>query len=57
MKEVIISIIGEYMPVLNEEGMPIEGISGIDFTWIAGAAAFLIVLVCFFKLLGVLLRK
>lgn len=42
MKDIIIDLIGEYSPLLDENDQIIQGLSGIDFTWIVSAICFMI---------------
>ena len=57
MRTVIESIFGVYVPVVNTEGVALEGMAGVDWPYIAGVVLFAIVLLCFFKLVGVVLKK
>ena len=57
MKAVIESIFGVYTPVTDAEGVVVSGMAGVDWPYIAGAVLFAIVLFCFFKLVGVVLKK
>ena len=43
--QAIIDLIGQYSPILDINGMPILGISGIDYTYLA----MLFILYSFFK--------
>lgn len=45
MRLLVISILGEYQPVVNSAGDPIGGLASLDFAWIAGAFFFGIMLV------------
>lgn len=71
MKEIIVSIFGEYVPVMTD--MPVvevidgvesttvysvvaSGAAGLDWSWIAGVALFAIVLWSLFRLLGVFFK-
>lgn len=45
MRSLVISVLGEYQPVINEAGDPIGGLASLDYTWLAGAAFFGIMLV------------
>ncbi len=36
---------------------PIPGLAGLDWPWLAGVALFAVVLVCLFKLVGVVAKK
>lgn len=71
MKDLIISIFGEYVPVMTvmpvteiingEEFTTIytvvaSGAAGLDWSWIAGVALFGIVLWSLFRLLGVFFK-
>lgn len=71
MRDLIISIFGEYVPVMTD--MPVteiingeevttiysvvaSGAAGLDWSWIAGVALFGIVLYSLFRLLGVFFK-
>lgn len=71
LKDLIISIFGEYVPVMTD--MPVteiingeevttiytvvaNGAAGLDWSWIAGVALFGIVLYSLFRLLGVFFK-
>lgn len=58
MRDIIISILGEYTPnVSTTTGKVLGGIESLDFTWIVGAILFLICVWSVFKILGVLLKR
>jgi len=58
MKEILTAIFGTYVPLQNPDGGAyVLGVAGVDWVWIAGVALFAIVLLSFFKLVGVLLKK
>jgi hypothetical protein len=57
MKTVIESIFGVYMPIVDGEGVALIGVAGVDWSYIAGVVLFAITLLCFFKLVGVVLKK
>lgn len=64
MKEALLVIFGEYIPLtaptLTATGeiveMAIPGIAGVDWPYLAAVALFGLVLYCFFRLVGVLLK-
>ena len=72
MKDLIISLFGEYQPVtylqyftyttaegevlLDWNEVVAHGLAGVDWPWIAGVFLFGIVLYSFFRLLGVLFK-
>lgn len=45
MRDIIISLLGEYKPSLSPDGVFIGGLASLDFTWLVGAFSFLICLV------------
>lgn len=57
MKDVIVSLFGEYQLTYTPEGALVGGLAGLDYAYIFGVLAFLIVLYSFFRLLGVLFQK
>ncbi len=72
MKDLIIQIFGTYEPVMSTQAVSVplaeggstletvevvaSGLAGVDWAWIAGVALFGIVLYCFFRLVGCLLK-
>lgn len=64
MKDLILSLFGDYVPVINStvaaDGTVIEevvsGMAGVDWPWVMGVLLFAIVLYSFFRLVGVILR-
>lgn len=64
MKDLILSLFGDYVPVINStvaaDGTVIEevvsGMAGVDWPWLMGVLLFAIVLYSFFRLVGVILR-
>lgn len=42
---------------VTETREPIPGLAGLDWPWLAGVALFAVVLVCLFKLVGVVAKK
>lgn len=64
MKEVLLAIFGEYTPLtaptLTATGeivdVAIPGMAGVDWPYLAGVVLFGLVLYCFFRLVGVLLK-
>ena len=71
MKDLIIRLFGEYVPVtyevtvpLSSDGSVIEtysavasGLAGVDWEWLAGVLLFAIVLYCFLRIVGVFLKN
>lgn len=65
MKAIIISIFGAYTPIetvvgVDDLGQSVYGVAtgmaGVDWSYIAGVVLFAIVLFCFMRLIGVLLK-
>lgn len=64
MREIIQSLFGVYTPITYDsvaadgslQTVPVLGIAGVDWEWIAGVLLFAIVLYAFFRLVGVLLK-
>lgn len=56
MRSLVISVLGEYQPVTNEVGDPIGGLASLDYTWLAGAAFFGIMLVGTICILRTMMR-
>lgn len=55
MKELIITLFGEYVPLMSTVGdIPqyVIGIAGLDFAWIAGVFLFSVVLYCLLRMIG-----
>lgn len=70
MKSVLQSLFGTYTPVTDIEHIwnstsesydvftrYVDGLAGVDWTWIAGVILFAIVLVSFFKVVGAVIKK
>ena len=68
MKDLIISIFGEYVPVtyehiyqigedtITEHVIP-AGLAGCDWTYILGVFAFLVVLYCILRIIGAVINR
>lgn len=57
MRDIIVSILGEYTPSLSPDGEVLGGLYSLDLTWIVGAICFVICLYSVLRLLGVLLKN
>lgn len=66
MRELIVTIFGEYAPIMtdvfNDAGDYVgstvaSGAAGVDWTYIGGVVLFAIVLWSFFRLVGVVMRR
>lgn len=57
MRDLIVSLIGEYTPALAPDGTFVGGLASIDFTWLVGAVCFVIMLWGVFSLIRVLLKS
>lgn len=71
MKEIIEMIFGAYVPVMTTENIILNGVdgdvvqtvdvvasglAGVDWPWVAGVLLFSVVLFCFLKMLGGVLK-
>lgn len=56
MKDIIIDLLGEYTPTLGPNDEVLGGLYSIDFTWIVGAVAFIVLLLGMLSLLRILLK-
>ena len=64
MKDILLAIFGAYTPLtaptLTATGEIVDavipGLAGVDWPYLAGVVLFAIVLYCFFRLVGVLLK-
>lgn len=56
MREVIISLLGEYTPLLDENDNIIGGLAGLDYTWIVGAILFIVAFIGVILILRTLLH-
>lgn len=45
MRDLIIELLGEYTPTLTDDGQMLGGLASLDFTWLCGAACFVIMLI------------
>lgn len=52
MRDLIVSIMGEYQPSLSPDGKVLGGLYSLDLTWIVGAICFIICLYSMFRILG-----
>lgn len=58
MRELITTLFGEYTPLMDPQtGSAVLGVAGCDWEWIAGVFLFGIVLFCFLRMVGVLLKN
>ncbi|MEA5040029.1 MAG: hypothetical protein VB086_09350 [Clostridiaceae bacterium] len=57
MRDLFIALMGTYTPVLDAAGNNVYGVAGVDWPWVFGALAFLVVLWSFFALLGAALKR
>lgn len=55
MKDVIISLLGEYTPVTYPDGSPMGGLASLDYEWLVGAAMFGIITIIVVKCISSLL--
>jgi len=56
MRDLIVSLLGEYKPSLLPDGTAVGGLYSLDLTWITGALAFIISLIGVILLLRTLLN-
>ena len=69
MKDLIIRLFGEYVPITYDVTVPVSdgsvesyqavasGLAGVDWEWLAGVLLFAIVLYAFLRLVGVFLKN
>lgn len=57
MRELIVSLLGEYTPSLLPDGTPIGGVYSLDLTWIVGAVCFVVLLLGMISLIRILLKS
>lgn len=57
MKTVIENLFGVYTPVTGADGIIPSGAAGVDWGYIAGVVLFAIVLFCFFKIVGAVIKR
>lgn len=57
MQTVIQNIFGVYTPIMDSNGVIPSGAAGVDWGYVAGVLLFAIVLFCFFKIVGGLIKK
>lgn len=55
MKDVIISLLGEYTPKTYPDGSPMGGLASLDYEWLVGAAMFGIITIIVVKCISSLL--
>lgn len=51
-RNLIISLFGTYAPLVNSDGSYVEGIAGVDWTYILGVQLFIVVLYCVLRMIG-----
>ena len=56
MRDLISQILGNYNLQYDTSGDLVTGFAGLDYTWLIGAACFIVCLWSMFMLLGVLLK-
>lgn len=56
MRSLVTSILGTYQPVIDANGNNIGGLASLDYTWLAGAAFFGIMLVGTLCILRTMIR-
>lgn len=56
MRDFIVQLLGEYKPPTTVPSGKSDGLYSLDFTWIVGAAAFLICLLGAISLIRILLK-
>lgn len=56
MRSLVVSILGNYQPVLDNNGNNIGGLASLDYEWLVGAALFCIMLVGTICILRTMIR-
>lgn len=68
MKDLMTTLFGTYIPVTNPEtvvgsdgnvevvDVVVSGLAGVDWPWLCGVALFAVVLYCFLRMVGGLLK-
>ena len=57
MRDLIISIFGTYTPVTDSAGVPLLGMAGVVWPYLAVVALVALVLYSFFRLRGVVFKR
>lgn len=57
MRDLIISILGEYQPTLSPNGEVLGGLYSLDFTWLVGAAVFVIFVYSVLRIINSLINR
>lgn len=57
MQTVINNIFGVYTPVMDSNGVIPSGMAGVDWSYVAGVVLFAVVLLCFFKIVGAVIKR
>lgn len=55
MKDVIISLLGEYTPRVSYDGEPLAGLATLDYEWLIGAFMFGVMTIIIVKCISSLL--
>ncbi len=57
MRDLIISILGEYQPNLSPDGEVLGGLYSLDFTWLVGAVVFVIFVYSVLRIINSLINR
>lgn len=57
MRDLIVSIFGSYIPLVDASGSPVPGLAGVDWEYVAGIAVFCITLYCVLRIVEAVIRK
>lgn len=57
MRDLLIQIFGDYLPNADPDGVPLAGLAGVDWEYIAGVFLFGITLYCVLRCIEAVIRK
>ena len=57
MITIITDLFGVYTPYVDVSGVPLSGLAGVNWPWLAGVVLFSITLLSVFKIIGAVIKK
>lgn len=57
MLDLMSTIFGVYTPIVDDSGVALSGMAGVNWEYVGGVVLFAVVLVSFFRIVGGVLKK